>query len=81
MILTMWPIAGLFLTIITLSMGELASAYPVAGAMSTWTWKTARGGVGGERIWGWVMGGFVMGYHVGIVSALPRISILMLLFD
>jgi hypothetical protein len=53
-------------------MGELASAYPVAGAMSTWTWKTARGGVGGERIWGWVMGGFVMGYHVGIVSLLQR---------
>ncbi|KAJ9107615.1 hypothetical protein QFC21_001074 [Naganishia friedmannii] len=71
MILTMWPIAGLFLTIITLSMGELASAYPVAGAMSTWTWKTARGGVGGERIWAWVMGGFVMGYHVGIMALLP----------
>lgn len=68
MILIMWPIAGLALTLITLSMGELASAYPVAGAMSSWTWTCARKGVGNERKWGWVMGGLVMGYHVGVVS-------------
>lgn len=46
-------------------MSELASAYPVAGAMSSWAWKLARGGIGGERYWGWVVGAFVMGGHIG----------------
>ncbi|WVQ79073.1 hypothetical protein IAT38_001167 [Cryptococcus sp. DSM 104549] len=65
MILVAWPISGVFTIILTLTLSELASAYPVAGAMTSWAWKTARGGVGGERGWAWVIMGFVMGGHVG----------------
>lgn len=47
------------------TMSELASAYPVAGAMSSWAWKLTRNGIGGERYWGWIVGAFVMGGHIG----------------
>ncbi|WVR03997.1 hypothetical protein IAU60_000996 [Kwoniella sp. DSM 27419] len=65
MILIAWPLSGVFCFFLTLTLGEFASAYPVSGAMSSWAWKLARGGVGGERAWAWVLGGFVMGGHVG----------------
>ncbi|TYJ57720.1 hypothetical protein B9479_001574 [Cryptococcus floricola] len=65
MILAAWPLAGIFTFALTLTLSELSSAYPVAGAMFSWTWKTARGGVGGERAWAWLVSGFVMGGHVG----------------
>ncbi|ORY27495.1 amino acid permease-domain-containing protein [Naematelia encephala] len=64
MILVAWPISGFCSLFLTLSMSELASAYPVSGAMASWAWKAARGGVGGERGWGWLMGGTVIGGHV-----------------
>ncbi len=67
MILSMWPVSAFVMILITLSMAELASAYPVAGAMASWAWKVARGGVRGERYWGWVMSGITMGYHVAVV--------------
>ena len=35
--------------------------------MASWAWKLARGGVGGERGWGWLMGGVVLGGHLGNV--------------
>lgn len=47
------------------TMSELASAYPVAGAMASWAWKLTRNGIGGERYWGWVVGAFVLGGHIG----------------
>lgn len=72
MILAAWPLAGFFATLLTFTLAELASAYPVAGAMASWSWKAARGGVGGERWWGWLMGGVVLGGHVGNVSNVPR---------
>jgi hypothetical protein len=67
MILTMWPASALVMITITLSMGELASAFPVAGAMSSWAWKCARGGVRGERYWGWAVNGITMGFHISVV--------------
>nr|XP_019012267.1 uncharacterized protein I206_03113 [Kwoniella pini CBS 10737]OCF51048.1 hypothetical protein I206_03113 [Kwoniella pini CBS 10737] len=60
MILVAWPISGIFCFCLTLTLSELASAYPVAGAMSSWAWKLARGSVGGERGWAWLMGGFML---------------------
>lgn len=63
----MWPVSAFVMVLITMSMAELASAYPVAGAMASWAWKVARGGVRGERYWGWVMSGITMGYHVAVV--------------
>ncbi|WWD08839.1 hypothetical protein V865_006953 [Kwoniella europaea PYCC6329] len=65
MILVAWPTSGVFCFFLTLTLSELASAYPVSGAMASWAWKLARGGIGGERGWAWLMGGFVMGGHVG----------------
>ncbi|OWZ59859.1 amino acid/metabolite permease [Cryptococcus neoformans c45] len=65
MILVAWPISGVLTYFMTLTLSELASAYPVAGAMFSWSWKAARGGIGGERGWAWMVSGFVMGGHVG----------------
>lgn len=66
--LIMWPLSGFLSLFLTLTLSELASAYPVSGAMASWAWKCARGGVGGERGWAWLMGGVVLGGHVGNVS-------------
>ncbi|KAL7419653.1 hypothetical protein Q5752_005567 [Cryptotrichosporon argae] len=64
MILVAWPITALISLPLTLTLSELASAYPVSGAMASWAWKAARLGVGGERGWGWLMGGVVLGGHI-----------------
>jgi amino acid transporter len=66
--LVAWPLSGIFSLFLTLTLSELASAYPVSGAMASWAWKCARGGVGGERGWGWLMGGVVLGGHAASVS-------------
>lgn len=48
---------------------ELASAFPVAGAMATWTWRIAREpGIRREREWGWLASGLVLAAHLGKVS-------------
>nr|XP_019004654.1 amino acid/metabolite permease [Kwoniella mangroviensis CBS 8507]OCF68115.1 amino acid/metabolite permease [Kwoniella mangroviensis CBS 8507] len=60
MILVAWPTSGVFCFFLTLTLSELASAYPVSGAMASWSWKLARGGIGGERGWAWLMGGFML---------------------
>lgn len=66
--LVAWPMSGLLSMFLTLTLSELASAYPVAGAMASWAWKCARGGVGGERKWGWLLGGIVLAGHASAVS-------------
>ncbi|KIR53725.1 amino acid/metabolite permease [Cryptococcus gattii Ru294] len=55
MILVAWPVSGVLTYFMTLTLSELASAYPVAGAMFSWSWKAARGGIGGERGWAWIL--------------------------
>jgi amino acid transporter len=70
----MWPLSGVLSIFVTLTMAELASAYPVSGAMASWAWKLARGGIGGERGWGWLMGGVVLGGHVANVSVENRLT-------
>lgn len=67
----MWPLSGCWTIFLTLSLAELASVYPVSGAMASWAWKMARGGVGGERWWAWLMGGVVLGGHVASVGPQP----------
>jgi hypothetical protein len=64
----MWPVMTSCSLIVICTSAELCSAYPVAGAMATWTWIMARRGVGGERYWGWLMGGMVAGYHIANAS-------------
>lgn len=44
---------------------EMASAFPVAGAHASWTWRLARAGIRGERQWSWFMNGFVLAGHLG----------------
>lgn len=46
---------------------ELASAFPVAGAHASWSWRCARAGIRGERYWGWLMNGFVLAAHLAKV--------------
>jgi hypothetical protein len=68
-------------------MSQFASAYPVAGAMATWSWKSARHGVRREREWGWLASGLVLAMHVGRVSqhqlvvALTSFKVLALLYE
>jgi hypothetical protein len=52
---------------LTCALAELAGAFPVAGAMASWAWKLARGGVGGERRIGWLTSAVVLGGHMGCV--------------
>lgn len=70
--LVAWPMSGLLSLFLTLTLSELASAYPVAGAMASWAWKCARGGVGGERKWGWLLGGVVLAGHAAAVRPWPN---------
>ncbi|GMK59081.1 hypothetical protein CspeluHIS016_0700960 [Cutaneotrichosporon spelunceum] len=65
MMLVAWPVSGILSLCMVATMSELASAYPVAGAMSSWAWKLTRNGIGGERYWGWIVSAFVMGGHIG----------------
>ncbi|BEI89876.1 uncharacterized protein CcaverHIS019_0212380 [Cutaneotrichosporon cavernicola] len=58
-------VSGILSMCMVATMSELASAYPVAGAMSSWAWKLTRNGIGGERYWGWIVSAFVMGGHIG----------------
>ncbi len=51
---------------------ELASSFPVAGGMATWTWQCARHGVRGERQWSWLVAGFTLAMHLGKVRPAPR---------
>ena len=62
-----WPLSGIVSLSLTLILADLASAFPVAGAMVSWAWKLARASIGGERKWGWLMSGIVLGGHMGTV--------------
>jgi amino acid permease len=62
-----WPLLGILHLILLGPMAELASAYPVTGAMATWSWQLARHGVGHPREWGWLVNGFVLAGHLGKV--------------
>jgi hypothetical protein len=54
---------------------ELASAFPVSGAMATWAWRCARGGVRKERHWGYLTSGIVLAGHLGkTISVLYHVA-------
>jgi amino acid transporter len=74
-----WPMSGVLSLFLTLTLSELASAYPVAGAMASWAWKCARGGVGGERKWGWLLGGVVLAGHAAAVCISQSVTSLKLM--
>lgn len=60
-----YPITILLHFIMIGPFAEMASAFPVAGAHASWTWRLARAGVRGERQWSWFMNGFVLAGHLG----------------
>lgn len=59
-----WPIVALFVTLVGLSMAELASAYPTAGGLYYWASKL------GGPAWGWFTGWFNMIGQVGITASI-----------
>ena len=59
-----WLIVGVFSTLISLSMAEIASAYPTAGGLYYWASKL--GGAG----WGWATGWFNLIGQVAVTAAI-----------
>jgi amino acid transporter len=59
-----WPVVAIFVTLVGLSMAELASAYPTAGGLYYWASKL--GGPG----WGWFTGWFNLIGQVGITASI-----------
>ncbi|HEX8857433.1 MAG TPA: amino acid permease [Thermoleophilaceae bacterium] len=58
-----WPIISAFILIVALSMSELVSKYPTAGAI--YWWSSEMGG----RVWGWFTGWFNMIGLIGVVAS------------
>ncbi len=59
-----WPLVAVFVTLVGLSMAELASAYPTAGGLYYWASKL-RG-----PAWGWYTGWFNLIGQVGITASI-----------
>jgi amino acid transporter len=59
-----WLIVGLFATIISLAMAEIASAYPTAGGL--YYWASRLGGAG----WGWATGWFNLIGQIAVTAAI-----------
>ncbi len=62
-----WPLVGLFVTLVGLSMAELASSFPTAGGLYYWSAKLA------ERnapAWSWFTGWFNLLGQVGITAGI-----------
>src|SRR5258706_3677066 len=56
-----WPVVGIFVTLVGLSMAEVASTYPTAGGLYYWAAKL--GGKNGDA-WSWFTGWFNLRGHV-----------------
>ncbi|KAM0791010.1 hypothetical protein ACM66B_004309 [Microbotryomycetes sp. NB124-2] len=62
-----WPISGLFMLCLAAVLGEMASTYPVAGAMFTWTFRLCRSSKRLDpwaRFMSWVVGTFLLVSHI-----------------
>jgi amino acid transporter len=59
-----WLLVGLFATIISLAMAEIASAYPTAGGLYYWASKLGTPG------WGWATGWFNLIGQVAVTAAI-----------
>src|SRR5262245_5014982 len=59
-----WLVVGLFATIISLAMAEIASAYPTAGGLYYWASKLGSPG------WGWATGWFNLIGQVAVTAAI-----------
>ena len=62
-----WPLVGLFVTLVGLSMAEVASTYPTAGGLYYWAAKL--GGKNGAT-WSWFTGWFNLLGQIGITAGI-----------
>src|SRR5260370_9312848 len=61
-----WPVVGIFVTLVGLSMAEVASTYPTAGGLYYWAAKL--GGKNGAA-WSWFTGWFNLLGQVAVTPA------------
>lgn len=62
-----WPISGLFICALAAVLAEMASTYPVSGAMFTWVFRLCRSSRRLDpfaRYLSWVIGSFLLCYHI-----------------
>ena len=59
-----WLIVGFFVVLVALSMGEVASSMPTAGAIYYWSSKL------GSPVWGWFSGWFNLIGQIGVTAAI-----------
>jgi len=59
-----WLIVGLFCTLVSMAMGEIASAYPTAGGLYFWASRL------GSPAWGWFTGWFNLVGQIAVTAAI-----------
>src|SRR6266700_4128790 len=64
-----WPLVTIFVVIVALGMAELASAFPTAGGLYSWSSKLGFRGRGGPA-WGWYTGWFNLIGQVAITAGI-----------
>src|SRR4051812_45052399 len=62
-----WPLVGLFVLCVALSMGEICSVYPTAGGLYFWAGRLARRNRGA---WAWYVGWFNFLGEVAVTAAI-----------
>ena len=62
-----WPLVGIFVTLVGLSMAEIASAYPTAGGLYYWSAKLAKSN---GPAWSWFTGWFNLLGQVAITAGI-----------
>ena len=62
-----WPLVGLFVLCVALSMGEICSVYPTAGGLYFWAGRLARRN---RAAWAWYVGWFNFLGEVAVTSAI-----------
>jgi amino acid permease (GABA permease) len=62
-----WPLVGFFVTLVGLSMAEIASAFPTAGGLYYWSAKLAKTN---GAAWSWFTGWFNLLGQIGITAGI-----------
>ncbi len=62
-----WPLVGLFVLMVALSMAEVCSRYPTAGGLYWWAGQLAKKN---KRVWAWYVGWFNFLGEVAVTAAI-----------
>lgn len=62
-----WPIVGIFVLFVAMSMGEICSVYPTAGGLYFWAGRLARKR---KAVWAWYVGWFNFLGEVAVTAAI-----------